>query len=195
MEGMKYGGPYALPMFQLAGENPFGGVEVNVAPNPLQDTYWNTGQADQLNQVARQMEEDAGMMEITDYSQYDDKVKLKSKRQRQGPFANLSADQMIAGMDTLAGIFNKYGSWNQENMDFNTAKQVYGVSNARNSRGAYLTNQPAVGLGFRPDQANANMRGMYAQYGGQGFYTGDNYYLTMPTIKNVKKAGAFKPGK
>jgi len=191
-ESMKrYGGPYALPMFQsdmFSGENPFGGVEVNIAPNPVQDTYWNTGQTDQLNEQARQIEK-----ENDPFKTMEDRLPAKFKRQ--GPFANLSADQMIAGMDTLAGIFNKYGSWNQENIDFNTAKQVFSKSNARNSQGAYFTNQPGIGLGFRSDQANANVRGMYAQYGGQGFYTGDNYYLTMPTIKNVKKAGAFKPGK
>ncbi|NDD82714.1 hypothetical protein EB118_10955 [bacterium] len=192
MEGIKrYGGPYALPMFQsdmFSGENPFGGVEVNIAPNPIQDTYWNTGQVDQLAEQARMIEK-----ENDPFKTNEDRLPVKFKRQ--GPFANWSADQMIAGMDTLAGIFNKYGNWNQENMDFNTAKQVYGVSNAPNSTGSYVLNPVAIGPSFDPRNYNSNLRGMYAQYGGQGFYTGDNYYLTMPTIKNVKKAGAFKPGK
>jgi hypothetical protein len=190
---MRHGGPYALPMFQsniLSGEMPpfDGAVTVNAEANNTQNMYWDTGVNDFMDQQARQVEKEADPFKTE-----DDRLKMDIKRQ--GMFANMDPDQMIAGMDTLAGIFNKYGSWNQENMDFNTAKQVHGVSNARNSSGAYLTNQPAIGLGFRPDQANANVRGMYAQYGGQPFYYTDTYYMTMPTIKNVKKAGAYKFGK
>jgi hypothetical protein len=192
-EFKRYGGPYALPMFQtdiFSGENPFGGVQVNADPNPVQDLTWDTGNgyADLMAEQARMIERENDPFKTT-----EDRLPLKFKRQ--GPFANLSADQMIAGIDSAAGILNKYANWNQENMDFNTAKQVHGVSNAPNSTGSHVLNPVAIGPSFDPRNYNSNLRGMYAQYGGQGFYTGDNYYLTMPTIKNVKKAGAFKPGK
>jgi hypothetical protein len=191
---MRHGGPYALPMFQsniLSGEMPpfDGAVTVNAEANNTQNMYWDTGVNDFMDQQAREIEKEADPFKAEDQVIKDLKIK------RKGPFANADPDQMIAGMDTLAGIFNKYGSWNQEDADFNSALQVYGKSNARNSRGSYVTNQPGIGLGFRPDQANANVRGMYAQYGGQPFYYTDTYYMTMPTIKNVKKAGAYKFGK
>lgn len=189
-------GPVKQPSMMSTGDtgfdySSFQQSNPNVAPNPVQDLTWDTGNgyADLMAEQARQIEKE------NDPFRTKDSVIPNLKIKRQGPFANLSADQMIAGMDSVAGILNKYGNWNQENMDFNTAMQVYGKSNARNSRGSYVTNAPGIGPDFRPDQTNANMRGMYAQYGGQGFYTGDNYYLTMPTIKNVKKAGAFKLGK
>jgi hypothetical protein len=202
MEGMRHGGPYALPMFQstdFSGEKsnifsaempPFdGAVAVNAEANNTQNMYWDTGVNDFMDQQAREIEKEADPFRAEDQIIKDNKIK------RKGLFADLSADQMIAGMDTLAGFFNKYGSWNQEDADFNSALQVHGKSNARNSEGSYFMNQPGIGLGFRPRQATANVRGMYAQYGGQPFYYADTYYMTMPTIKNVKKAGAYKFGK
>jgi hypothetical protein len=186
LEGMRHGGPYALPMFQ----SDMYGAEITLDPNPVFDTYWNTGVADQLSQEARKIEK-----ENDPFATEDQRLKLDFKRK--GLFANVDPDLQIAGMNTLAGFINRFSEPRQQM----TALDVYGANNAAVGRGSYVMNQPAVGLGFRPDQANANMRGMYAydapvaQFGGQGVYMGDTYYLTMPTIKNVKKAGALKLGK
>jgi hypothetical protein len=193
---MKHGGPYALPMFQsnvLSGEMPpfDGAVSINAEANNTQNMYWDTHVNDLMDQQAREIEKEADPFKATDKIIKDLKIK------RKGLFADADPDQMIAGIDSLTGFLQKFRP--RENPM--TAYDVYGVTQSPVGEGSYMTNAPGMGLHFRPNDGNPNVRGMYAydlpvtQYGGQGFYTGDNYYLTMPTIKNVKKAGAFKPGK
>jgi hypothetical protein len=204
MEGMRYGGPYALPMFQtdvFSGENsnilsgempPFdGAVRINAEANNTQNMYWDTHVNDLMDQQAREIEKEADPFKATDKIIKDLKIK------RKGLFADADPDQMIAGIDSLTGFLQKFRPREKPL----TAYDVHGAMQTPVDDGSYVTNPSGMGLHFKPTRGNPNVHGMYAYdlpvaaYGGQGFYTGDNYYLTMPTIKNVKKAGAFKPGK
>jgi hypothetical protein len=198
---MRHGGPYALPMFQstdFSGEKsnifsaempPFdGAVTVNAEANNTQNMYWDTGVNDFMNQQAREIEKE------TDPFKAENKTIKNLKIKRKGLFADADPDQMIAGIDSLTGFLQKFRP-RQKPM---TALDVYGSTQTPVDEGSYVTNPSGIGLHFRPNDGNPNVSGMYAydlpvtQYGGQPFYYADTYYMTMPTIKNVKKAGAYK---
>jgi hypothetical protein len=203
-----YGGPFVLPGYQPGGsildENPFGGTEIMTQPNPEQNMYWNTGNMDQMNQVARQIEKDNPLGKVYEMDLEKDDVKKGKKfkykpGRNQGP--SLGPDAIMAMMAAGTNLMNKM-PWNRDDQDFNSALSTYGMPRKPTNRGSYLTNDPGVGNTFRPDQYNPNMRGFYApdfgyaQTGGQQFANmdGDQYYLTQEQINKVIKAGGRVPG-
>jgi hypothetical protein len=203
-----YGGSFLLPGYQPGGsildENPFGGTEIMTQPNPEQNMYWNTGNMDQMNQVARQIEKDSPLGKVYEMNLEKDEVKKGKKfkykpGRNQGP--SLGPDAIMAMMSAGTNLMNKM-PWNQDNQDFNSALSTYGMPRKPTNRGSYLTNDPGMGNTFRPDQYNPNMRGFYApdygyaQTGGQQFANmdGDQYYLTQEQINKVIKAGGRVPG-
>ena len=86
--------------------------------------------------------------------------------------------------------------WNQDDQDYTSALNVYGMSNKPTNQGSYLPNPTGIGNSFRPPNYNPNMRGFYAQTGGQQFANmdGDQYYLTQEQINKVVRAGGRVPG-
>ncbi len=204
----RYGGPFALPGYQPGGsvldDDPFGGTEIMTQANPEQNMYWNTGNMDQMNQVARQIEKDSPLGKVYEMDlegeepgeKFDSKLKA-GKRKR----PKLGANATLFGLNLATSIV-KNAAWNQENQDFSSALSVKGMPKKGPYDGNIKLNAPGIGHNFRPNQQNWNMRGFYApdygyaQAGGQQVANmgSDQYYLTQDQINKVIKAGGRVPG-